>query len=224
MRRVGSLLLAVVVLAGCGDFQMLDPDGGTPTPTPSPLPEGVAQIRFDRETPMDAGRYSDRAFEPRVTFEIEGDTWYVMQRERGFFDIEQGIEDTDHVIAVQFARPTRLWGSGAEEPADAADAVAILERNPDLEIVETDTSQIGGLEGSQVTIQYTGEEHTNFMSLPPGVIAINSGRRLWIAFFDTPAGVLAVMVGGSIERWDEALAAAEPVLESITIGTGDASS
>jgi hypothetical protein len=28
----------------------------------------------------------------------------------------------------------------------------------------------------------------------------------------------AIMVGGSAERWDEALAAAEPVLESIRIG------
>jgi len=29
--------------------------------------------------------------------------------------------------------------------------------------------------------------------------------------------VLAIMVGGSAERWDEALLAAEPILETVTI-------
>jgi hypothetical protein len=44
-----------------------------------------------------------------------------------------------------------------------------------------------------------------------------------MAFFDTDEGLLAVMIGGSIEKWDEALAAAEPVLESIEIGRPDSS-
>lgn len=224
MRRFGAFALAVVLLAGCGDFQMLDPDGGTATPSPSPLPAGVSQIRPDRENPLAAGRYSDRAFEPRVTFEVEGDTWYSMQRERGFFDLQQGIEDFDEVIAVQFARPTGVYGEdGAKEPTDAADAVEILGGNPDLEVVETSSSQIGGLEGSQVTIDNNGDDVAQFMALPPGIIAINPGRRIRIAFFDTRAGILAVMVGGSIERWDEALAAAEPVLQSITVEENEAS-
>jgi hypothetical protein len=34
--------------------------------------------------------------------------------------------------------------------------------------------------------------------------------------FDTDAGIVAAMVGGSVERWDDALAAAESVLESVT--------
>ena len=34
----------------------------------------------------------------------------------------------------------------------------------------------------------------------------------------TPDGLLAVMVGGSVERWDDALLEAEPVLESVIIG------
>ena len=46
----------------------------------------------------------------------------------------------------------------------------------------------------------------------------HAGRRLWIALFDTPDGVLAVMVGGSVAGWEGALSAAEPVLESIVIG------
>ena len=39
-----------------------------------------------------------------------------------------------------------------------------------------------------------------------------------MAFFDTDAGLLAIMVGGSTEHWDEALTAALPVLESAVIG------
>jgi hypothetical protein len=53
---------------------------------------------------------------------------------------------------------------------------------------------------------------------PPGALSISPGRRLWIAFFDTPDGLLAIMVGGSVAKWEEALAVAEPVLESVTIG------
>ena len=55
------------------------------------------------------------------------------------------------------------------------------------------------------------------MRLPPGVIAINPERRLWIAFFDTDQGLLSIMVGGSTDQWDEALATAEPVLDSMEI-------
>ena len=58
----------------------------------------------------------------------------------------------------------------------------------------------------------------NSPSAPLGALGIDIGRRLWIAFFDTPDGLLAVMVGGSVSKWDEALAAAEPVLESVRIG------
>jgi hypothetical protein len=126
------------------------------------------------------------------------------------------------VIAVQFAHPTAVHGaSGAVVPTDAANAVALLEGNPDLEVVETSSSQVYGLEGSQITVENTGEEPVRFIDLPPGTIGINGDRRLWMAFFDTDDGLLAIMVGGSIEQWDEALAAAEPVLESIEIGRPD---
>jgi hypothetical protein len=52
----------------------------------------------------------------------------------------------------------------------------------------------------------------------PGALSIDEGRRLWIAFFDAGDGVLAIMVGGSAGTWEEALLAAEPLLETVTIG------
>jgi hypothetical protein len=206
---------------------MLNPEGRTATPSPSPLPSGVANINNSGDDTLAPGRYTRHDFAPRVTFELD-DGWYGRQVVRGFFDVQQGAADDPHVIAVQFARPLALYGAdGSQTPTDAADAVAILESNPNLETVETSSSEMGGLEGSQITVEYPGSGEpvasgeapgaTNLMDLPPGTIGINAERRLWIAFFDTDDGLLAIMVGGSIEQWDEALAVAEPVLESVEI-------
>jgi hypothetical protein len=219
MRRIALLAGLALLLAACGN--MLNPEGRTATPSPSPLPSGVANINNSGADPLAPGRYTRHDFAPRVTFDI-GEQWFGRQVFEGFFDIQQGAADDPDVIAVQFARPLAVHGAdGPTEPTDAADAVAILETNPDLEVVETSSSQMGGLEGSQVTIENTGESGAVFMDLPPGTISLDAGRRLWIAFFDTDEGLLAIMVGGSIDGWDEALAAAEPVLESVDIEQQD---
>lgn len=215
MRRIGLLAGVALVLAACGN--MLNPEGRTATPSPSPLPSGVANINETGEGTLAPGRYTRHDFAPRVTFEVD-DQWAGRQVLDGYFTIQQGDEDSPEVIAVQFARPSAIYGGdGSTAPSDAADAVAILESNPDLDIVETSSSQMGGLEGSQVTIENAGESGTEFMVLPPGRISLDPGRRLWIAFFDTDEGLLAIMVGGPIDGWDEALALAEPVLESVEI-------
>ena len=212
MRRLGLLALLMVVVA-C----TLNPEGKTATPSPSPLPSGVANINNTGEQTLAPGRYTRHDFAPRVIFDLEG-PWYGRQVLPGYFTVQQGGEQDPDVVALQFARPSALFGSNGEaEPADAADAAAILESNASFDVVETSTSQMGGFEGSQITIENTGEEVVNLMRLPPGVIGLDPGRRLWIAFFDTDAGLLAIMVGGSIERWDQALATAEPVLESVEI-------
>ncbi len=208
------LIVAVVALAGCG----LNPSGKTASPSPSPLPSGVTNLQPSDE-PLAPGRYAARLFEPRVIFEADG-PWVAVQMVDGFFDIQQDVDSPD-VIAVQFARPTAIHGAdGPQEPTDAADAVALIGDNPDLDVVETDTSRIGGLDASRVMIENTGDERANFMGLPPGTIALPPERRIWIAFFDTDDGLLAIMISGSIERWDDALTAAEPVVESIEIVPG----
>ena len=212
MRRI--LLLAVAVLAaGC----TLNPSGKTASPSPSPLPSGVANINDTGNETLAPGRYTQRDFALRDTFDVD-DQWAGRQVFRGYFTIQQGDENDPHVVSVHFGRPSALVGEdGEREPADAADAIAILETNPELQVVETSSSQMGGLEGSQITIENTGAEAASFMRLPPGVIGLDPERRLWIAFFDTEQGLLAIMVGGSIEQWDAALATAEPVLDSIDI-------
>jgi hypothetical protein len=77
---------------------------------------------------------------------------------------------------------------------------------------------MAGREGYVVEVENASPTRQAVLRVPAGDIAIDPERRLWIALFDTPNGVMAVMVGGSANRWDEALAAAEPVLESLTIG------
>jgi hypothetical protein len=67
-------------------------------------------------------------------------------------------------------------------------------------------------------VENAGEAHARVLEVPPGPLGIDPGRRLWVAFFDTDDGLLAIMIGGSFAEWQSALAAAEPVLESIRIG------
>ena len=156
MRRLIPLA-GVLLLTACGN--MLNPEGKTATPSPSPLPSGVANIVASDEA-LPPGRYARHDFAPRVTFDLEG-PWFGRQVYEGFFDIQQGDADSPDVVAVQFGRPIAIYGAdGAEEPTDAADAAAILETNPDLVIVETSTSEMGGLEGSQITVENANEPRT----------------------------------------------------------------
>ncbi len=187
-----------------------------PSPPSSNAPE-ASELTATGE-PLEAGRYTRASFQPAITIELDG-SWQAVQLADGFFDVQQDTGSPD-VIAVQFARPSGIFGSGAGSEAadDAAAAVELLEVNPDLVVVESSGSRIGGVDGSQVTVENAGEAHARVMQVPPGALGIDPGRRLWIAFFDTPDGLLAIMGGGSVATWDEALAAAEPVLESVRIG------
>ena len=76
-----------------------------------------------------------------------------------------------------------------------------------------------GWRGRVVEVRNATNKHASILDVPPGRLGIDADRALWIAFLDTPDdGVLAIMVGGPSEGWDEALAIAEPVLESVVIG------
>ena len=141
-----------------------------------------------------------------------------MQIADGFFDVQK-LVGTPDVIAVQFANVMGVVGAtDVVEPESPAEAVHILRENQTLSVIETSSSRLGGLAGSQVTIENQSDGHARVLELQPGLLGIDPGRRLWIAFFDTDQGLLSVMVGGSIEHWDSALSEAEPVLESVVIG------
>ena len=166
------------------------------------------------------GRYTRGGFEPRITFELDG-PWHAVSALHGFFDVQQDVGSPD-VIAVQFGLPTEVAaGPRQAVPITTAEAaVSALKANGRLVTVESSSSRIGGLTGFQITVENPADQAdtTPVVRVTPGVLQIAPGRRLWCAFFDTPQGVLVIMVGGSVAKWDAALAAAEPVLESMTIG------
>ena len=143
-----------------------------------------------------------------------------MQLFDGFFDVQQDVGSPD-VIAVQFARPSIVYGAGGQgvEPADAAEAAEALRSNEAFEVFGDSEAQVGGMDGRVIEIENAGDAHATVMVVPPGPLGIDPGRRLWVAFLDTPDGLLAVMVGGSVDEWQAAMDAAEPVLESIDIGS-----
>jgi len=169
--------------------------------------------------PLTPGHYTRTGFEPKVTFAVDG-LWHAVQLFDGFFDIQQDVGSPD-VIAVQFATPDAFYGAGNEAVpfyAPPPDVEAILRANPGLTVVETSTSRIGGHDGFQITVENAGNAAAQVMRVPPGPLSILPGRRLWIALFEVDERIFAIMVGGSVAKWDAALAAAEPLLESIEIG------
>ena len=206
-----AALLALPVIGACSQT---DPSV-SPTDAPASASPTASELTATGQA-LPAGRYTRAGFEPPITLELDG-SWQAVQLFGGFFDVQQDVGTAD-VIAVQFARPSAIFGEGGTDPATTAGAaIASVQDNSALEIVETSDSRIGGLEGSQVTVENSGDAHATVMQVPPGPLGIDPGRRLWIAFFDTPDGLLVIMVGGSTEHWDEALAAAEPVLESVQV-------
>jgi hypothetical protein len=227
------LLILGLVVAGCQATPGYSGDGSAPaTSIPAASTPAVtagatsaasgipAQEVSGSRTALEPGRYTRRGFVPRITFELDG-PWHSVNALNGFFDVQQDVGSPD-VIAVQFARPDQVYAA-PDIPAavDGAQAAVIaLEHNARLTVVESSSSRIGGLTGVQVTVENpagsTGDAQV--LHVPPGALSISPGRRLWIALIDTPDGLLAIMVGGSVANWEEALAVAEPVLESVTIG------
>jgi hypothetical protein len=167
--------------------------------------------------PLAPGVYTRASFRPRVVFELD-EGWFTGSLANGFFDVQQQ-QDTPDVIAVQFGNVTGVvHGSPTLLEPRTADAVALaIAQNPALTVLGESDSRLGGLSGYTVEVENAGPAHASILDVPAGRLGIDPGRRLWISLFDTPTGVLAVMVGGSVADWDHALAVAEPVLESIVI-------
>ena len=223
--RTIRIVVLLTMLAACARAGEPSPNPTQPqtTPTTAALPPTtsadepeIAELAATGEN-LPPGLYTRSHFEPSILLELDG-TWEAVQLADGFFDVQK-MAGTPDVIAVQFANVLGIVGDAdVVEPENPAEAVDILRENEALTVIETSSSRLGGLEGSQVTIENQGDAHARVLEVPPGVLGIDPGRALWIAFFDTDQGLLSVMVGGSIAQWDLALSEAEPVLESVVIG------
>jgi hypothetical protein len=212
MRRIVGLT-STLALAACQ---------ATATPSASPIPSAPEAMELTiTADPLPPGTYTQSAFEPPITLELD-EGWRAVQVLSGFFDVEREVGTPD-VIAVQVARPMRIWSASTTEAIDVAsaqEAADALAANDRLVVHDASESQLGGVTGAVVDVENAGSGHEHIMGLAAGELGIDRGRRLWVSFYDTHAGLLAVMIGGSVERWEDALAAAEPVLESVRIGDG----
>lgn len=227
IRRIAPTIVVIAFLvAACGSTS----PSGNPTPPPSLSPAPSASTlpspaasggTLELPSPGSAlapGTYTRSGFRPPVTLAV-GDGWVVGTAGDGFFDVQQDRGSPD-VIAVQLARVLGVVSAAASPAAvtSAADAVRAIHANPALTVVDESASRLGGLDGLNVVVENRGTATAGVMDVAPGRLSFDPGRKLWISFFDTTDGLVAVLVGGSIAKWDAALAAAEPVLESIAIG------
>ena len=222
MRRAAPCLLPVMALAvaACAPGPSAVP-ATVASARPTPSSTAVGSLATDLRQaagPLAPGSYTRSDFRPPITFEL-GEGWSVGSVAAGFFDVQQQ-QGTPDVIALQFARVGSVVGAdGATvEAAIAADAVDAIKVNPGLVTIGESESRLGGQTGTVVEVENRGPAHAPILDVPAGRLGIDAGRRLWIGLFDTSDGVLAVMVGGSVAEWENALTLAEPVLESIVIG------
>jgi hypothetical protein len=217
---------ATIVPASATVLPTIEPaPTATPTPSASASPTaaataaaGVRTLTASKTTALTPGTYTRSDFKPKITFKVASGSWYCVQLVAGFFDVEQQVGSPD-VIAVQFARPQEVYTTGGFGivAADAQTAATLLQANTGLKTLDSSQSKIAGLSGYQLTIENGGSTDAKVMRLPAGTLAIAPDRRLRITFLDTPDGLLAVMVGGSVGKWDVALSAAGPIVSSITI-------
>jgi hypothetical protein len=225
MRRIALVVpLLVLAVAGCAPAPSQPPNATAPSstasPAPSPSPPAAATSPIDlRPTSgtLPPGTYTRSDFRPPVTFEL-GEGWSVGSITPGFFDVQQQ-SGTPDVIAVQFALISNVVGAdGATVEATSADAAVVaIKENPGLVLTGESESRIGGQTGTVVEVQNRGPAHAPVLDVPAGRLGMDADRTLWIALFDAPEGVLAVMIGGSTANWEHARTVAEPLLETIHI-------
>jgi len=168
--------------------------------------------------PLPPGTYSWSGFTPQVTLQLDSG-WGAYNLLAGFFDVQQDAGTPD-VIAVQFALPSSVSGAdGGVAVATAQVAAEALVGNPSFTILDGPAQvTLGGMVGIQLTIENATSANASVMGVPPGPLSIARSRRLQLTFLDTTDGLLAVLVGGSVARWDETLAISAPVVASIRIG------
>lgn len=171
---------------------------------------GIRPLTVSPDRPLEPGRYRRDGFVPSLSFEV-ADGWYALQDVPGFFDVQRDPGSPD-VIAVQFARPAGFQSVEA--------MVGILRARHDLVVGRPARVAIGGETGVAILVDDADPDiaagvFVPAFSVPAGPISIAAGRRLEIRLLDRHDGPFAVLVGGSVRRWDAARSAAEPVVASI---------
>ena len=230
MQRLPTWRLVMVVaslacLAGCQDAATASPPPATPTAAPAateagPTPTIPAAGTFDAsDRPLAAGRYTRGAFVPRVTFEV-GDGWHAVNAAARFWRIQRVLDSPSAAMTmVMFARPDGIYIASEQlmAPTTAQAAADLISGNDAVEVLDSSESLMSGLTGLVLELQGRAAG-TRVLHVPIGELTVSPGERMWLALFDTPEGLVAIIVQGSAADWDSVLVVAEPVLESVTIG------
>jgi hypothetical protein len=167
-------------------------------------------LTFSAERPVEPGRYRREGFEPAFTIDVpEG--WFAVQDVPGFFDLEREVGTLD-VTAVQFARPSDLMSAAA-----AADTIRA---RTGLVIDGPTAIEVGAVPGIRLVVDAAEPDIEARVFVPVfeialGPISIASGRRLEMRLVQSEAGLLAVLLGGSVRRWDSSRSVAAPIMDSI---------
>ena len=223
-RWLVMVVASLVCLAGCQDSVATTPPPATATPAPVATPTGppptspVAETFNASDVPLAAGRYTRGAFVPRVTFAVD-EGWLAVEAGARFWRLQRDPETPDVSVAVMLARPDGIYRDQGQlmAPTTAQAAADTLGANAAIEVVSSDSSLMSGLTGLLLELEAAGSE-AQAVHVPPGALSVAPDARMWLALFDTPEGLVAIIVQGSAADWDAVLAAAEPVLESVTIG------
>ena len=217
--RIAAAFLLLVLLAGCSPGAVASPSSAAPTPQASET-DGTLKLTKTGTRPLEPGTYTYDGFTPRIELTIGSGGWVGADTFGDFFDVQIDPGSPD-VIAVQFAKPSAIFdGSGSAPAATTPEAaVAALAANATLESTEPESVTVDGRAGQRITVTAIGAGAHGIMTIREGTLSILADRRLDLTFIATESdGLLAIMVGGSVARWDAATAAAEPVVGSVRIG------
>ena len=223
LRWLVMVVASLACLAGCQEGATVTPPPATPTAAPAATEAGptptipAAEIFNASDRPLQAGRYTRGAFVPRVTFEVD-EGWLAVEAGARYWNLQQNT-GTAEGVAVMFTRPDGIYREQGQliGPTTAQAAADALGANAAIEVVGTDSSLMSGLTGLLLELEAAGAE-AEVLHVPPGALTLPPGERMWLALFDTPEGLVAIIVQGSAADWDSVLVVAEPLLESVTIG------
>jgi hypothetical protein len=208
---IAVVAIVAVVLAACGS----EPTRVVPSVSPSaaasgtavPIPSSAARELPGDTAELPAGRYARASSVPGVTFEIDGG-WSSGPADDAKIELRHAAGDGGLVVTL-----ARIDHASAVSVADGA-------RSTDgITVRATSESRMSGLTGPNVELENPTAADIALLATSTGTIDLGPGQRMWLSLFDTDAGVVAIAVTAAAADWDVALLAAEPFLESVTIGT-----
>ena len=202
MKRA-MLLLAVLVLSGCGGTE----------PSPTATPRVAAEVVEGEHV---AGLYTYSAFEPRIEVTLPDDGWTTFHLIPDFFDV--ALETENGPMAVMFLDPIAFL-TAEEEAAQAAtpeEALALLGDHEGTTLSDPREVEIGGLSGLEVDADFA-LDNTHVVRVSGGDIGFGPTSDVRLAVLEADEGLLVIGLVAPAGHMDQAEEMTQAVRDSITI-------